>query len=223
MKKIIATLMILVLTISMLPLSPNKVKAAEIETEKMDIPQEVLNSLPEEIQSMLSGEKITKEQYELYLELIEKEKNEGDNSSSVEITPFASNVNPANCQYDLGSNYCFRIDSQNSSTGEPYHIHIYKKKVHIYCMRLDNFKECDKNKNDVHKFDDLPNVVKEGVMAHKKVQERVKVYNPDAQKWSDSIPFIKSLAISVIVVALVVTPIPGDEYVAWAYFLRAIA
>lgn len=47
----------LVLTISMLPLSPNKVKAAEIETEKMDIPQEVLNSLPEEIQSILSGEK----------------------------------------------------------------------------------------------------------------------------------------------------------------------
>lgn len=57
MKKIIATLMILVLTISMLPLTPNKVKAAEIETEKMDIPQEVLNSLPEEIQSILSGEK----------------------------------------------------------------------------------------------------------------------------------------------------------------------
>ncbi|AHN24344.1 hypothetical protein T479_15485 [Lysinibacillus varians] len=51
----------------------------------------------------------------------------------------------------------------------------------------------------------------------------IKVYSPDAQKWSDNIPFIKTLAISAIVVALVVTPIPGDEYVAWAYFLRAIA
>jgi len=49
--------MIMVLTISMFPLSPNKVKAAEIETEKMDIPQKVLNSLPEEIESILSGEK----------------------------------------------------------------------------------------------------------------------------------------------------------------------
>gem|GEM_PF-5825152 len=42
------------------------------------------------------------------------------------------------------------------------------------------------------------------------------------QKWSDNIPFIKTLAISAIIVALVVTPIQGDEYVAWAYFLRAI-
>ncbi|OEC00444.1 hypothetical protein GY31_19180 [Lysinibacillus sphaericus] len=57
MKKIVATIMIMVLTISMFPLSPNKVKAAEIETEKMDIPQKVLNSLPEEIESILSGEK----------------------------------------------------------------------------------------------------------------------------------------------------------------------
>ena len=90
-------------------------------------------------------------------------------------------------------------------------------------MRLDNFKPCDAGKNKVSKFDDLPTAVKEGVMGNKKVQERVKIYNPDAQKWSKSIPFIKTLAISVIVVALVVTPIPGDEYVAWACFLRAIA
>ena len=74
--------------------------------------------------------KRTKEQYELYLELIEKEKNEEYTSSPIEITPLASNVNSQSCEYDLGSNYCFRIDKQNSSTVKPYHIHSYKKRVH---------------------------------------------------------------------------------------------
>ena len=74
--------------------------------------------------------KRTKEQYELYLELIEKEKNEEYTSSPIEITSLASNVNSQSCEYDLGSNYCFRIDKQNSSTVKPYHIHSYKKKVH---------------------------------------------------------------------------------------------
>ncbi|MGF9975918.1 hypothetical protein [Viridibacillus arvi] len=88
---------------------------------------------------------------------------------------------------------------------------------------MNDLKECDKSKNQIHKFDDMPTSVKEGIVEHKKVQEKVLGYNPDAKKWANSIPFIKSLAISVIVVALVVTPIPGDEYIAWAYFLRAVA
>lgn len=171
---------------------------------------------------MIMGKKITQEQYDLYLELVEKESNSTLPNSPEEITPFASNVNPKNCTYDLGSNYCFRIDPANSSTKEPYHVHIYKKQVHYYCMRLDNLKECDKSKNQVHKFDDLPEIVKIGVMENKKVQERVIAYNPSAPKWASNIPLIKTLAISVIVLALVATPIPGDEYIAWAYLLRAL-
>jgi len=90
-------------------------------------------------------------------------------------------------------------------------------------MRLDNFGPCDQKNNTVSTFDDLPKDVKIGVMGNAKVKERVKIYNPNAQNWADAIPFITTLAIGVIVVALVLTPIPADEYVAWAYFLKAIA
>ncbi|MEK4405949.1 hypothetical protein MKZ26_16470 [Sporosarcina sp. FSL K6-6792] len=214
--------MVLIVLLSNFP--PKNTKAAEIESKStiIDIPQDVLDNIPEEIKAMIEGKKITKEQYDLYLELIEKESNPVLPSTTEEITPFASNVNPKNCTFDLGNTYCFRIDPANSSTKEPYHVHIYKKQVHYYCMRLDNLEECDKLKNQVHKYDDLPEAVKVGVMANKKVQERIIAYNPSAPKWANSIPFIKSLAISVIVIALVVTPIPGDEYVAWAYLLKAL-
>ncbi|MER2079775.1 hypothetical protein [Psychrobacillus psychrotolerans] len=222
MKKIfIITMMISLLFTGLFPLQ-SKVQAEEILSDRIEIPEEVLNSVPAEIKVLLESKTITKKQYELFLELAEKESRPSNDIDNEGISPLASNVNPGNCQYDLGSSYCFRIDPANTSTKEPYHIHIYKKKVHQYCMRLDNFKECDASKNQVHKFDDLPTVVKEGIMKHNKVQERVKIYNPDASKWANAIPFIKTLAISVIVVALVVTPIPGDEYVAWAYFLKAI-
>jgi hypothetical protein len=225
MKKLLITSMIILLAFT--SLLPYKAQGKEITQSNVEIliPEKVLKNVPDEIRAMLSGKTISKEQYELYIELLESESKltiDPEQQGSL-ITPLASKINPSNCQYDLGSNYCFRIDPANSSTKEPYHVHIYQKKVHYYCMRLDNFKPCDANKNKVEKFNDLPDSVKEGVMGNKKVQERVKVYNPNAQKWSDSIPFIKTLAISVIVVALVVTPIPGDEYVAWAYFLRAIA
>jgi len=214
--------MVLIVILSNFPhLNTN---AAEIEPKSttIDIPQDVLDVIPEEIKAMIEGKKITKEQYDLYLDLVEKESNPVLPSTTGEFTTFASNVNPKNCTFDLGSNYCFRIDPANSSTREPYHVHIYKKQVHYYCMRLDNLEECDKSKNQVHKFDDLPETVKVGVMGNKKVQERIIAYNPNAPKWADNIPFIKTLAISVIVIALVVTPIPGDEYVAWAYLLRAL-
>ncbi|MEC0240811.1 hypothetical protein P4H66_13225 [Paenibacillus dokdonensis] len=76
------------------------------------------------MREILSGKKITKEQYDLYLELVEKEKSEVsvDESTSTGVSIMASNVNPKNCTVDVGKNYCFRIDSANTSTGEPYHV-----------------------------------------------------------------------------------------------------
>lgn len=79
----------------------NKVKAAEIE--KMDIPQKVLNIYQKRFNQSWAVKR-TKEQYELYLELIKKEKNKEYTSSPIEITPLASNVNSQSCEYDLGSN-----------------------------------------------------------------------------------------------------------------------
>lgn len=225
MKKVINLVLIVTLVFTLwIP----QLNAQESEVEEIPVPTEILDSLPRELKEILSGKTITKEQYELYLELKEKEKFESVNESQNDapngnITIMASSVNPKNCTIDINKNYCFRIDAANSSTKEPYHIHIYQKQTHVYCMRLDNFQPCDQGNNTVDKFDDLPKEVKEGVMGNKKVQERVKVYNPEAQQWADSIPLIKTLAIALIVVALVFTPIPGDEYVAWAYFLRAIA
>ncbi|WP_035297068.1 hypothetical protein [Brevibacillus thermoruber] len=200
------------------------VNAATNNQELMNIPEEVLKEIPLELQGIVKNKQITKKQYEAFLKLKEEESKNNENPKAIDQTRTtkASKVNPKNCQYDLTSNYCFRIDGPEYN-GHWYHVHIYKKQTHYYCFRLDTFQECDKNKNQIHSFDDLPSTVKEKIMENKKVQERVLKYNPDAQDWADSIPGIKNLAISVIVVLLVLTPIPGDEYVAWAYFLRAIA
>ncbi|MDW0109409.1 hypothetical protein [Sporosarcina aquimarina] len=222
MKKILISFLIVTILSTNIQYLNVQAASTDSKDETIEIPQDVLNSVPEEIKNMIEGKQITQEQYDLYLELVDKESNPVLPNANGEITTYASNVNPKNCTYDLGSNYCFRIDPANSSTKEPYHVHIYKKQVHYYCMRLDNLKECDKSKNQIHKFDDLPDTVKKGVMGNKKVQERVIAYNPNAPKWASNIPLIKTLAISVIVVALVVTPIPGDEYIAWAYLLRAL-
>lgn len=224
MKKLTIIAMIIIFSVTSLFGQISTVRAQD--SGNIAIPQEILDMLPDELSEVLTNKTLTQDQYDLVVELMEKEAaeiNDTPIADSGEFTTFASNVNPANCQFDVGVNYCFRIDPANSSTKEPYHVHIYEKKNHVYCFRLNDFRECDAGKNRIHKFDDLPTAVKDGVMANKKVQERVKIYNPEAQKWSDSIPGIKNLAIAAIVVLLVFTPIPGDEYVAWAYFLRAIA
>lgn len=124
MKKVLITLMIFIIFFSNFSLV--NTKAAEINPNDkimMNIPQEVLDNVPEEIKSILVGKEITKKQYDLYLELVEKESNPVLPNTTGEFTTLASSVNPKNCTYDLGSSYCFRIDPANSSTKEPYHIH----------------------------------------------------------------------------------------------------
>ena len=124
---------ILLLTLSLIfiftVLVPNSsIKAQESQSNNINIPEEVLNSLPEEIKDIVSGKQITQEQYDLYLNLLEKEKHQSIRIEGPDkgFSTMASSVNPKNCTVDIGKNYCFRIDPANTSTNEPYHIHIYE-------------------------------------------------------------------------------------------------
>lgn len=73
-----------------------EIQTEGLESEKIEIPQQVLENVPAEIKDILEGKTITKEHYEAYLQLIEKENQiEIDNGDVTEgITPFASTVNP---------------------------------------------------------------------------------------------------------------------------------
>lgn len=136
----------------------------------------------------------------------------------------ASSVNSKNCKKDINHSWCYRVDNPHFN-GDVYHVHIYKKAVHYYCIRLDNLNECDKGKNQVHKYESLPTSVQDAVMNDTKVKEHVKKYNKEAQGWANKIPKWALVSVAAVLVALASITIffPGDDAFAWAVLLRALA
>lgn len=115
------------------------------------------------------------------------------------------------------------LDSPDGAKGY-YHLHFYKKKKHIYCLRLDNFKYCD-GKNGK---DQVPNKVYEKVMAHSKVKSAVKSYHSGVEKSAvfKAVVKVASIGIGAILVVLAAFNVftgPADDAVAWGFFLKALA
>ncbi|MGF7046188.1 hypothetical protein J2T13_000650 [Paenibacillus sp. DS2015] len=75
MKKLFVFVLTVVFAFTIL-VPQSRVQAQESQSGEVQIPDEVLEALPEELREILTGRMITKEQYELYLELIEKENSE---------------------------------------------------------------------------------------------------------------------------------------------------
>lgn len=105
-----------------------------------------------------------------------------------------------------------------------YHLHFYKNRNHVYCLRLDNFKYCDGKDNK----DIVPRKVMEKVMEHRKVQSAVKHHNPDVENSSAFKLILKigAVTISAILIVLAFLNVftgPADDAVAWAAFLKALA
>jgi len=136
----------------------------------------------------------------------------------------ASSVNSKNCNKDINHSWCYRVDNPHFN-GDVYHVHIYKKSVHYYCIRLDNLSECDKKKNKVHKYESLPTYVQDKVMNDSKVKEHVKKYNKNAQGWANKIPKWALVSAAAVLVALSAITVffPGDDVFAWGVLLRALA
>lgn len=136
--------------------------------------------------------------------------------NSTNVAEAASSINPKNCTKDISNGWCYRLDAPHFN-GDVYHVHIYKKTVHYYCIRLDNLSECDKGKNKVHKFGDLPGYVQDKVMNDKSVQDRAKQYNKSAQSWADKIPKWALVSAAAVLVALASITVffPGDDVFAW--------
>lgn len=131
----------------------------------------------------------------------------------------------ASNQYIYGdgksSAYSIRLDSPHFS-GDVYHVHFYKKTTHLYCMRLDNLKVCDKNNSD---RDSVPEWLMEEAMNNSKVQDKIKSYNPTIETNSGLIKalLVAGTGILVILATINIFAGPADDVAAWTLFLSAIA
>ncbi|KMY58077.1 hypothetical protein [Geobacillus stearothermophilus] len=123
--------------------------------------------------------------------------------------------------YDKGE-WTVYYDSPDNAKTYP-HLHFYKSKKHIYCLRLDNLEACDstgKNENKV------PNSVKKEVMKHSKVQSALKKYNPSMFS-SNVLKKLKPLivagaAVGVVIAAANIFTGAVDDVAAWAALSAAL-
>lgn len=116
------------------------------------------------------------------------------------------------------------LDSPDS-TKSYYHLHFYKGRKHIYCLRLDNFRYCDGKSSGKNK---VPQKVMEKVMSNSKVKKAALKHNPSANKSSIfkkilKIGAVTTTAILVVLAAFNIFTGPADDAVAWAAFLKALA
>lgn len=116
------------------------------------------------------------------------------------------------------------LDSPDSAKSY-YHLHFYKGRTHVYCLRLDNFKYCDGKSSGKKK---VPQKVMEKVMSNSKVQKAVLKHNPKVKQSSIFKKILKVGAVSISAILILLAAInvftgPADDAVAWAAFLKALA
>ena len=118
------------------------------------------------------------------------------------------------------SAYSIRLDPPHFS-GDVYHVHFYKKTDHLYCMRLDNLQICDEKKSD---RDSVPNWLMEECMNNKKVQDRIKAYNPTIERSSGVIKGLMVVGAGILVILATINIFtgPADDVGAWALFFSAL-
>lgn len=123
----------------------------------------------------------------------------------------------------------YRIDGPETGGKQYYHIHFYEKGTEKFCLRLDNMKPCDFNKNKKYytKFDELPNKLIDHVTNNAEVKKALKKEkgSTTVNSWVNSIPqwALVSVATLTVFLATVTWFFPGDDLAAWAFFLRALA
>jgi len=135
-----------------------------------------------------------------------------------------NSVSAAGKVYNAGGGWTYRVDTPDNA--KPYHhIHFFKRGKSVFCLRLDNMKPCDKRTNDYSSFDKLPSKVKSHVTENGFVQKAVKKENPKTDSWVKKIPKWALVSVATLAVFLGTATFffPGDDAVAWAFFLRAIA
>ena len=118
------------------------------------------------------------------------------------------------------SAYSIRLDSPHFG-GDVYHIHFYKGKKHLYCMRLDNLQVCDAKKSDRSR---VPEWLMEEAMNNKSVQDRIKDYNPSLESNSGVIKTLLVVGASALVILATINIFAGtaDDVAAWSLLLAAI-
>ncbi|MCR0155783.1 hypothetical protein MKC74_06685 [[Clostridium] innocuum] len=104
-----------------------------------------------------------------------------------------------------------------------YHLHLYKKSKHVYCLRLDNMQPCDGTRQNENK---VPKSVKQTVMKHANVKKAVIYHKPVINnQWVKNILkplLIAGASIGVVLAAVNIFTGPIDDVAAWAALTAAM-
>lgn len=119
----------------------------------------------------------------------------------------------------------FRLD-QPHFNGDVYHVHIrnLRNSSKKACIRLDNFKPCDKKSGDWKK-NKVPEWVVEEVLSRKNVSDKAKMYNKGLHSFLKRIPkwALVSAAALMTFVSLITIFFPGDDALTVAIWIAATA
>lgn len=119
------------------------------------------------------------------------------------------------------SRYSIRLDGPHFN-GDVYHVHFYNYNDHLYCMRLDNLKVCDKKNSDRSK---VKSWLMEECMNNSSVKRHIKNYNPAIKSKSGIIKGLLTLGAGVLVILATINIFAGpvDDAAAWSLFFATLA